>query len=136
MNRIYILLAVSLAIPLAACGDGGGVRSTPYQQLGARVTHAGDVNNKTNADIQSTLVCPAGKKPAPGGDEVVIENETRVEYREENPGRSGGYSTRGRLRGSYSTYSSQDVEVEAETETRSRGRLVCVPIIDLTPARP
>jgi hypothetical protein len=112
------------------------VRSTPYQQLGARVTHAGDVNNQTNADIQSTLVCPTGKKAAPGGDEVVIENQTRLEYREESPGRSSGGSTRGRLSGSYSTYSSQDVEVEAETETRSRGRLVCIPIIDLTPARP
>ena len=135
MKRIFTLLALLPAIPLAACATSGEYL-TPMQKLGARVTHAGDVGNKANAAVQSTLVCPANMRAQVGGHQVEIENQTRLEYREESPGRSGGYSTRGRLRGSYSTYSSQDVEVEAETETRSRGRLICVPILDLTPERP
>lgn len=133
MRRIYIFLAVLLAIPLAACGDGGGVRSTPYQQLGARVTHASDVNNQTAVEAQDTLRCPRGMKPIEH--EVRITNDTSVEYKEEH-GRSGGRSSRGRLSGSYATYSGADVTVEAETETRSEGEIRCVSIIDLTPAPP
>ncbi|MEY2665412.1 MAG: hypothetical protein RLZZ480_517 [Candidatus Parcubacteria bacterium] len=131
--RILRLFAVALlAVPLAAC-MGSGEYVSPYQQLGHRIEQSSAVNNKTNADAQSTLVCPAGMKPAPGSHQVDIRNDTQMSYREQSPGNNYGYRGGGYTygRSDYSTYSSQDVEVEAETTTESRGQISCVPIIDI-----
>ncbi len=132
MKPILLFPALLLAIPLAACGDD---YVHPIDALKQRVVHASAAGNAMVSEAQSTLKCPTGMKSVVGEHDVVLENDTRFEYREESPGSSSGYSTRGRLRGSYSTYSSQDVEVEAETETQSRGRIRCVSVIDLSPAR-
>jgi len=134
MRRIYMLLLLLLAIPLTACATSGEYQ-TPYQRLGARITASSAVNNQTAIQAQATLACPAGMVAQRGTHVVGVENDTRMSYREESPGRRGGYSTRGSLRDSYATYSSKDVEVEAETETQSRGSIRCVPPIDLTPER-
>lgn len=128
MRTFNFLLAAVVVIPLAAC-----MGSDPYTDLQVRVVKASTMANNTVVEAQNTLRCPNGMRPVQH--EVRITNDTSVEYKEEH-GRSGGRSSRGRLSGSYATYSGADVTVEAETETRSEGEIRCVSIIDLTPARP
>ncbi len=128
MKKSNVLLAIMLAMPLVAC-----MGSDPYTDLQVRVGKASTMANNTVVEAQNTLRCPNGMRPVQH--EVRITNDTNVEYQEEH-GRSGGRSSRGRLSGSYATYSGADVTVEAETEAESQGEIRCVPIIDLTPARP
>jgi hypothetical protein len=131
MLRKLKVLALLPALSLAACSMG----SDPYTGLQIRMNKASTMANNIAIAAQESLRCAKGMKPA--YHDVRIRNETNVEYREDHGGRgSRGSSGRSRVYGGYGTYSGADVRVEAETEARSRGELRCVPIIDLTPARP
>ena len=125
-----MFLHLLLAIPLVACGTTGGL--TPMQQLSQRTVAAAAAANDAVINAQNTLRCPTGTRAVEH--DVRITNDTDVEYREEH-GRSGGRSSRGRLSGSYATYSGADVTVKANTEAESQGEIRCVSIIDLTPER-